>query len=450
MNKVILGGYVKIKTGKLDANASEENGKYPFFTCAREISRINTFAFDCECVLVAGNGELNVKYYEGRFNAYQRTYVIESKDSQVLSTKYLYYFIDSYMEKLRNGAIGGVIKYIKLNHLTDIELPLPDLETQDKIVAVLDKAKSLIEKRQQTIYMFDELVRGTFLDMFGDPFINPIGWKLSKIGSKIDFITSGSRGWAKYYNQSGTGSLFLRINNLGYNELLLENTIRVNEPNTSEAIRTKVNSGDVLLSITADIGRTAVVPFDFEKAFVNQHIAILRPKISINPYFLSAFLSSNGGQVLLTKYSKGAAKAGLNFDDIKSVKIFDVDMDLQKKFEVIYKKIQGVKNNLHYSIFELQNLLGGLSQSAFNGGLQFNTAVDLEILMENDYNFFKKHADKKAVQLLLDRMDKNILNKKKFYEEELYDKAKMFVFNLLEDKKIEQVYEQERIQLVVK
>ena len=129
MNKVILGGYVKIKTGKLDANASEENGKYPFFTCAREISRINTYAFDCECVLVAGNGELNVKYYEGKFNAYQRTYVIESLDHQVLSTKYLYYFIDNYMEKLRNGAIGGVIKYIKLNHLTDIELPLPDLET---------------------------------------------------------------------------------------------------------------------------------------------------------------------------------------------------------------------------------------------------------------------------------------------------------------------------------
>ena len=87
MDKVILKDYVKIKTGKLDANASEEDGMYPFFTCAREISRINTFAFDCECVLVAGNGELNVKYYEGKFNAYQRTYVIESIDNQIRSTK---------------------------------------------------------------------------------------------------------------------------------------------------------------------------------------------------------------------------------------------------------------------------------------------------------------------------------------------------------------------------
>ena len=94
-----LGNLVKIKTGKLNANASDENGSYPFFTCAKKISRINKFAFDSESVLVAGNGELNVKYYEGKFNAYQRTYVIDIIDKKLLSTKYVYYFLDKYIQK---------------------------------------------------------------------------------------------------------------------------------------------------------------------------------------------------------------------------------------------------------------------------------------------------------------------------------------------------------------
>ncbi len=89
-----LGEYVNIKTGKLDANASSENGKYPFFTCAIEPLKIDTYSYDCECVLVAGNGDLNVKYYIGKFDAYQRTYIIESCDKSKLYVPYMYYFLD--------------------------------------------------------------------------------------------------------------------------------------------------------------------------------------------------------------------------------------------------------------------------------------------------------------------------------------------------------------------
>ena len=71
--KVKLGDLTKIKTGKLDANASSEDGQYPFFTCSREPLKISNYSYDCECVLVAGNGDLNVKYYNGKFDAYQRT-----------------------------------------------------------------------------------------------------------------------------------------------------------------------------------------------------------------------------------------------------------------------------------------------------------------------------------------------------------------------------------------
>lgn len=78
MECVRLGSLVNIKTGKLDANKNVPEGKYPFFTCSIEPLQIDTYSYDCECVLVAGNGDLNVKYYHGKFDAYQRTYIIES------------------------------------------------------------------------------------------------------------------------------------------------------------------------------------------------------------------------------------------------------------------------------------------------------------------------------------------------------------------------------------
>ena len=117
--KVKIGDLTKIKTGKLDANASSEDGQYPFFTCSKEPLKISTYSYDCECVLVAGNGDLNVKYYNGKFDAYQRTYIIENNSDGKLYMPYLYLFMEEYVEELRRQAIGGVIKYIKLGNLTD-------------------------------------------------------------------------------------------------------------------------------------------------------------------------------------------------------------------------------------------------------------------------------------------------------------------------------------------
>lgn len=112
MKYVKLGDLTSIRTGKLDANAAVPNGIYPFFTCAIENYRINTFSYDCECVLVAGNGDLNVKYYNGKFDAYQRTYIVESKDKNILIVPYLYRFLEFYINIIRKRTIGSVINIL--------------------------------------------------------------------------------------------------------------------------------------------------------------------------------------------------------------------------------------------------------------------------------------------------------------------------------------------------
>ncbi len=107
----------------MDVNASSDDGRYPFFTCATKIYRIDNWAYDCECVLIAGNGDLNVKYYDGKFNAYQRTYILESKDKRQLDVRYLFHFMNKYIETLREGSIGGVIKYIKKGDIEEADIP---------------------------------------------------------------------------------------------------------------------------------------------------------------------------------------------------------------------------------------------------------------------------------------------------------------------------------------
>ena len=171
-----LGSLTRIRTGKLDANAADDNGKYPFFTCSKEPLSINTCSYDCECVLVAGNGDLNVKYYDGKFDAYQRTYIIESLDKTKLMVKYLYCFLDLYVEILRQQAIGGVIKYIKLGNLADAIIPVPVIEKQREIIEIFEKCNGTIAYRHQELLLMDQLVKSRFIEMFGDPVTNLKGW----------------------------------------------------------------------------------------------------------------------------------------------------------------------------------------------------------------------------------------------------------------------------------
>ena len=210
--RVRLGNYVKIKTGKLDANASSTDGKYPFFTCSKEPLKISTYSYDCECVLVAGNGDLNVKYYNGKFDAYQRTYIIEDNGSGTLYIPYLYFFMERYVEELRKQSIGGVIKYIKLGNLTDAIIELPDINTQKIIVKMLRKAKSTLDMRKDELGAFDDLIKSRFVEMFGNPIINTKGWpkkRFDEICENLDSrrkpLTASEReaGRYPYYGASG-------------------------------------------------------------------------------------------------------------------------------------------------------------------------------------------------------------------------------------------------------
>ncbi len=159
-----LGDYVTVKTGKLDANAAVEGGIYPFFTCAREIYAIDNFAFDCEAILLAGNnavGDFNVKHYSGKFNAYQRTYVITINNEDQLLYRFLYFQMLKSLKRFKEQSVGAGTKFLKLGMIKDLEIALPSLEEQRRLVstldAVLEETQNLEALYQRKLVALDEL-----------------------------------------------------------------------------------------------------------------------------------------------------------------------------------------------------------------------------------------------------------------------------------------------------
>ena len=139
--KAMLGDLVNIKTGKLDANAAVEGGRFPFFTCSRDIFAIDTYAFDCEAILLAGNnavGDFNVKHYNGKFNAYQRTYVITVNEKKRVLYRFLYFQMLKSLKKFKAQSVGAGTKFLKMGIIQGLEIALPSLDEQQRIVSTMD------------------------------------------------------------------------------------------------------------------------------------------------------------------------------------------------------------------------------------------------------------------------------------------------------------------------
>lgn len=347
-----LGSLTRIRTGKLDANAADDNGTYPFFTCSREPLYINTCSYDCECVLVAGNGDLNVKYYDGKFDAYQRTYIIESLDKTKLMVKYLYYFLDLYVEILRQQAIGGVIKYIKLGNLADAIIPVPVIEKQREIIEIFEKCNGTIAYRQQELLLMDQLVKSRFIEMFGDPKLNPRKWDMVTIG---DIATDVRYGTSRPATEGGNYP-YLRMNNLTYEGYLDLTDLKHIDIPDNEIEKCVVRNGDVLFNRTNSVelvGKTCVYNLDSDMIIAG-YIIRVRIDDRVLPVILSSYLNSTVMKEQLRSMAKGAVnQANINAQELRSISIYLPPITLQHEFATFVEQVDKSK----FYIVQMQILL---------------------------------------------------------------------------------------------
>ena len=342
--RVKVGDITKIKTGKLDANAASEDGEYPFFTCSREPLRISSYSYDCECVLVAGNGDLNVKYYNGKFDAYQRTYIIEDDSDGKLYMPYLYLFMVGYVEVLRRQAIGGVIKYIKLGNLTDAMIELPSVEEQRNIVEILFKAKQILEQREMELDKFDELIKARFVELFGDPVTNPMGWDETTIGDECFYIKDGPHKSLPDIGKENGGHPFISVRNIVNGYIDFSTARYISDEDYADAIKKcHPEKGDMLYSKGGTTGIAKLI--DIDEEFANWvHVAVLKfDKAKLNGVFFENMLNGAYCYEQSQRLTKGIANRDLVLSAMAQIKMYRPPMELQNKFAEFVKQVDKSK-----------------------------------------------------------------------------------------------------------
>lgn len=267
-----------------------------------------------------------VSNLQNGYGAGSTEFIVLRPNVDLLSAKWLFYYFSQKPLRmwLRNHMTGSAgQKRVPPKFLAQQTIPLPPLSEQQRIVArieelfsQLDSGVETLRKTKQQLAVYRQAVLkeafGSFLEK------RPIR-EISSI------VTSGSRGWAKYY--ADKGARFIRITDLTRDRIGLKDDIiqYVDLPENAEGKRSRLSVDDVLISITADLGRIALVPHNIPEAYINQHIAMVRLQNPKQGEFMSWYLKSEYGQKDLLKNKCGGGKLGLGLDDIRDTPVPVVD-----------------------------------------------------------------------------------------------------------------------------
>ena len=257
---------------------------------------------------------------------------------------FYYYLFSGLSQEFMRRASGTTFLELAGREFRAVEIPCPPLIEQHRIAEVLDALSGAIQQTEQILSKLQQVKVGLLHDLltrgidengelrnarrcpneFKD---SPLGcvpkqWDLQPIGRLANHITSGSRGWASFYADSGP--LFLRIGNLSreHINLRLENLVHVRPPAGGEGRRTALEPNDLLISITADLGIIGVFPSGLGEAYVNQHIALVRLDSSqVNPRWVGHFLAGGAGQQQFKRLDDVGAKSGLNLPTVAGLNV---------------------------------------------------------------------------------------------------------------------------------
>ena len=284
-------------------------------------------------------------------------------DTKKCDTKYIAYAIQSQQHRLQDIANAAVVPILNKTQFSDIEILLPPLEEQRRIATTLDKVSDLIAKRRAQLDKLDLLVKARFVEMFGDPVTNPYGYPVHQLSDYIEFLTSGSRGWAQYF--SDEGEYFITIKNVKNCRITLNDVQHIVPPDNAEAKRTKVQEGDLLISITADLGRTGVVTKEIADhgAYINQHLTCIRlNQKEVLPLYVAYYMESDAGKGQFQAKNQSAVKAGLNFNSINTLRLMVPPKEQQGLFINFVEQTDKSKMTIQQGLDKLETLKKALMQ----------------------------------------------------------------------------------------
>lgn len=343
--EITLGEIAIFKTGKLNSNAAISNGEYPFFTCSPETLRINNYAFDQEAILLAGNnadGNFSIKYYKGKFNAYQRTYVITPIRGKV-DIKFLYYALSLCLKQFKNMSQGTSTKFLTVTILNSFSVQLPSISDQHRIASILSSLDRKIELNNKINADLEEMAQAIFKNWFVDfePFKDgkfvdselgmiPEGWKVGTLGD----ITKNKSAKVKERNDVKV------LSPVTTGELVLSEEYFTKQVFSSSIAKYKiVNKGNFAYNpARVNIGSLGRNEFDFDGC-VSPVYVVFSVLDGYENYF-DLFRKTDFFKDSVASLAIGGVRQSLSYDDLSSIEVIIPSENAVEEFNNLYNQMK--------------------------------------------------------------------------------------------------------------
>jgi type I restriction enzyme S subunit len=353
---------------KVQKNEYLPTGTYPIVDQGQEL--IGGYSDD-ETNLVSGAGPWvvfgdhtrAVKFLDAPFcMGADGVKVLLPRDTKKLDARFLYWFLVAH--PVPSAGYSRHYKFLKR-----LDVPLPPLDEQRRIAAILNKADALRQKRKRAIALLDSLTQSIFLEMFGDLYLNSRGWPLATIGEVCDRVCVGIVVTpAAYYKPSGVPalrSLNIEVEGFKLNDLVFISAA----DNDKKLAKSRLRAGDVVVVRTGQPGKAAVVPSSLDGANAID-LLITTPNLrKIEPQFLSTLINSDIGKRLVMSEKRGQIQQHLNVGSLKSAVIPLPPIANQHRFVSARKPLVEAANSAFQALASAERLLSSLQHRAFAGQL---------------------------------------------------------------------------------
>jgi len=310
----------------------------------------------------------------------QRVAIIRGK-TQINAQFIKYVLSGQRLNTLLLSAGGAAQPNLSPKDLSSMQIPLPSLEEQKRIAAILDKADTLRRTRQEAIDLTDQLLRSVFLDMFGDPVANPKNWKVEQLKNLSTKISSGSTpvGGSKVYVEEGIP--FLRSQNVWRRRLELDDVVYIDEVTHRKMNKTSLKNKDILITKTgrintenSSLGRAAMFLGEDDSANINGHVYLIRPKPeAMNEFILYIITTKEYRDYIRSVCVGGIDKRQINKTHLEQFPIIVPPVEDQQQFIEYIQAIENQKETLNRQLEFANNMFSSLTQQAFNGELTKQT-----------------------------------------------------------------------------
>lgn len=352
---------------KHKAGDSLENGEYPFYTSSAVVNKyFDEYDYEADKLIFATGGTASVHYANSRFAVSADNFILEpNKD---VNAKYVYYYLNNNIQIIQDGFHGAGLQHLSKDYLSEINVPILDNSSQEKIVSILDKADEIRQKKKLANNKLDEFLKATFIDMFGEPETNEKHWEsgiIRDIVKEVRYGTSSKAGSEGAYP-------ILRMGNLTYSGAIILNDLKYIDLKDDEVDKYIVKKGDVLFNRTNSkelVGKTAVFRNEESMAFAG-YLVRVRMNKKANAEFLSAFMNSDYmKRILQLKCKNIVGMANINAQEMQNFEIYIPPIEQQNQFAQIVEKVEAQKQRNEQVIEQMNNLFNSLSQQAFKGEL---------------------------------------------------------------------------------